>query len=331
MKKAFRIIIFFLIGIGCIWWFVHKLTDEEISQMLSSFSSANYLFFFLAIGINILSSFIRALRWQQLIKPMGLKAKTLPAFFSVMCGYLANLAVPRLGEVVRCGLISKKEHLPFDKAIGTVIIERCVDMLLFILIFLIAMLMEFNYIKDYIYNNLSSSIDIVKIKHIFFILVICGLIFLALLFVFRKKLAKTKPFIKAKDFLLGIFEGIKSVFKLKNPLPFILHSLLIWFLWIAGTYVVFFCFSDTATLSFKTAVIVTVLGAIGPMITPGGIGLFPAIIAETLLIYSVCRPIGYAEGWLLWIVSQVGSIVIGLIGFIYFSLSKNNANKDNNQ
>lgn len=323
MKKAFRIIIFFAIGIGCIWWFIHKLTDQEIAQMLSSFASANYVFFFIAILINILSSLLRALRWQQLLKPIGLKAGLLPAFFSVMCGYLANLAVPRLGEVVRCGLVAKKEKIPFDKTIGTVIIERCVDMLLFLLILLFAMCLEFGYIKDYLYNNFSATVNFSDLKKLFFIVLIALAIIGFAIFLFRKQISKTKLYIKIHDFLFGILEGVRSVFRLKNPLPFIFHSLAIWFLWIAGTWVVFFCFPASENLSFKIAVIVTVLGAIGPMVTPGGIGLFPAIIAGTLFMYGVARPIGYAEGWLLWIVAQVGCIIIGLVGFMYFSWSKN--------
>ena len=96
MKKVLKIIIFFAIGIGFIWWFMSKLTSEEINQLLSSFSNANYYWVGVAILINILSSLIRAIRWQQLIRPMGYNPKLTPTFLSVMCGYLANLAVPRL-------------------------------------------------------------------------------------------------------------------------------------------------------------------------------------------------------------------------------------------
>ncbi|MDD2577330.1 MAG: hypothetical protein PHV76_07490, partial [Bacteroidales bacterium] len=78
-------------------------------------------------------------------------------------------------------------------------------------------------------------------------------------------------------------------------------------------------------LAFKIAFVATMLGAIGPIVTPGGIGIFPAIIAESLLMYSIVRPVGYAAGWLLWIVSQIGVIIFGLAGFIYFSKGK----KDN--
>lgn len=322
MKKVLKIIIFFAIGIGFIWWFMSKLTSEEINQLLSSFSNANYYWVGVAILINILSSLIRAIRWQQLIRPMGYNPKLTPTFLSVMCGYLANLAVPRLGEIVRCGLLRKKEKIPFEKAIGTVIIERAVDMILFILIFFIALLLEFNYIKDYIYNNFSHIFNFSQFKY-YALFAFIGIILIAcILYFFRKRIKQTKLYIKIKDLILGLLEGIKSILKLKNPLLFIFNSLLIWFLWIFGTYIIFLCLPQTLHLSFKIAVITTVLGALGPMVTPGGIGIFPAIIAETLFIYGIVKPIGYAAGWILWIVSQLSSVVVGLFGFGYFSHKK---------
>lgn len=322
MKKVLKIIIFFAIGIGFIWWFMSKLTSEEINQLLSSFSNANYYWVGVAILINILSSLIRAIRWQQLIRPMGYNPKLTPTFLSVMCGYLANLAVPRLGEIVRCGLLRKKEKIPFEKAIGTVIIERAVDMILFILIFFIALLLEFNYIKDYIYNNFNHIFNFSQFKY-YALFAFIGIILIAgILYIFRNRIKQTKLYIKIKDLILGLLEGIKSILKLKNPLLFIFNSLLIWFLWIFGTYIIFLCLPQTLHLSFKIAVITTVLGALGPMVTPGGIGIFPAIIAETLFIYGIVKPIGYAAGWILWIVSQLSSVVVGLFGFGYFSHKK---------
>lgn len=319
MKKVLRIIIFFAIGIGFIWWFMEKLTPQEINQLLSSFSNANYYWIGVAILINILSSLIRALRWQQLIRPMGYNPKLTPTFLAVMCGYLANLAVPRLGEIVRCGLMRKNQKIPFEKAIGTVIIERAVDMILFILIFFIALLLEFNYIKDYIYNNFSHIFNFSQFKY-YALYAFIGVILIAgILYIFRKRIMQTKLYIRIKDLIIGLLEGIKSILKLKNPLLFIFNSLFIWFLWILGTYIIFLCLPQTLHLSFKIAVITTVLGALGPMVTPGGIGIFPAIIAETLFIYGVIKPIGYASGWILWIVSQLSSVVVGLFGFGYFS------------
>lgn len=322
MKKAIRLILFLAIGLGFIWWFISKLSPQEIDQLFASFSQANYFWFILALFINVFSSFIRAIRWKQLIKPMGYNPKLTPTFLAVMCGYLANLAVPRLGEILRCGLLSKSQKVPFEKAIGTVFVERAVDTICFVLIFLLALLLEFNYIKEYLYDNFNDVFNFAQFKnYIIYAIIIVLLIFFAF-FLMRKKLIQTKLYQKIKVILLGFLEGVKSIFQLKNPLLFIFNSLFIWFIWIFGTYVILLCFPQTSHLSFKIALIATILGAIGPIVTPGGIGIFPAIISETLLMYGIIRPIGYAAGWLLWIVSQLGSLIVGLFGFIYFSKGK---------
>lgn len=322
MKRAIRLVIFLTIGLGFIWWFVSKLTSEELNQLFVSLSEANYFWFTLAILINIFSSYIRALRWQQLINPMGYYPKILPTFLAVMSGYLANLAIPRLGEILRCGLISKSQKIPFEKAVGTVLVERAVDTIIFLLIFLLGLMVEFSYIKDYLYNNFNQVISFQKIKYLIVIFIISVILGILIIFILRKKIVETKLYKKIKHILLGFLEGIKSIFKLKNPLLFIFNSLFIWFIWILGAYVIFLCFPETMHLSFKIAFIATILGAIGPIVTPGGIGIFPAIIAETLLMYGIIKPVGYAAGWLLWIVSQIGILIFGLIGFIYFSKTK---------
>ena len=319
MKKAIRLVVFLSIGLGFIWWFVSKLSPEELNQVFDSLSKANYFWFFIAILINISSAIIRALRWQQLIRPMGYNPKLMPTFLAVMSGYLANLSIPRLGEILRCGLISKSQKIPFEKAVGTVVVERTVDTIIFVLIFFLGLMIEFNYIKDYIFNNLNNIITIEKLQSLIIIGTISMALVLIIIFLLRKKIRETKLYNKIKEVLLGFLEGIKSILKLKNPLLFIFNSLLIWFIWILGTYIIFLCFPQTMHLSFKVAFIATILGAIGPIVTPGGIGIFPAIIAQVLLMYGIIRPIGYAAGWLLWIVSQIGIIAMGLTGFIYFS------------
>lgn len=322
LKPAIRIIIFFALGVGFIWWFISKLSSSELEQLFLSFTNANYFWFAVAVLINILSHYIRAIRWRQLLSPLGYKPKLTPVFLSVMCGYLANLAVPRLGEVARCGLLRTNQKIPFEKAAGTVIIERAVDTILFALILFFAFVFQFDLFKDYIYDNFRDKINFDSLKTFAIYFIIGFSLFVFLILLLRKKISHTKIFIKIKDIILGLLQGMKSILKLENPLLFIFNSLLIWALWILGTYIIFLCLPETMLLSFKIAIIITVFGAIGPIITPGGIGIFPAIIAESLAIYGILKPIGYASGWLMWIVSQIGSLALGLFGFIYFSYKK---------
>ncbi len=326
MKKTLKLLFFLLLGLGFIWWFMGKLGPDEVVELRLSFQNANYYWFSLAILINILSHLVRAIRWRQLITPLGHRPKLGPSFLSVMSGYLANLAVPRLGEVVRCGLLSNNQKIPFEKLIGTVIAERAVDTLLFLIILVSSLAFNLSIFNDYIRDSLSFSLSFGKGNIYIYIAIAILATSIASLVLLRKKIRETKIYKKSKGILGGLYDGIRAIFKLKHPILFILNSLLIWFLWILGSYIIFQSLKDTSHLGFNIAIIITVLGAIGPVITPGGIGVFPAIIAESLSVYKIGKPIGYASGWLMWITSQIGALVLGLIGFIALPYKKKKNN-----
>jgi len=322
VKQTIQVVFFLVFGIGLILWFVRGLSQEEIAEMFSAVRNADYLWTTIALGIFISSCYLRALRWQQLLKPViekPIPIKTL--FFSIMSGYLTNLAVPRLGEVVRCVMLRKSNGVAVKQTLGTVITERFIDFLLFVLIILIAFIMEFNVMKNYIETNISIN-GLTKVKIVavigFVAVVIC---FIAVLLA-KRKAKGGKIIIKIQIFISGLWQGMKSILHLEKPFLFIGYSFLIWLAWICGTWTVFLCFESSAGLGFSAALLVTVLSALGPMITPGGIGLYPLIFAQVILIYNITLPVGYAAGWLCWLISQTGIMILGLCGFVYFSQNK---------
>ena len=326
LKETAKIVFFFLLALAFIWWFVNKLSPQELKEMMDSFKNASYFWFILAVVINTFSHYIRALRWRLLIKPLGYDIGRFSTFFAIMSCYLTNLAVPRLGEIVRTTMVSSKNKIPFDKTFGTVITERAIDTLLFGLIFIVAFFCEYDIFKDYILSNLD--IDTAKYTKLLVIACIGVALICILVLVFRKAVSKNSFFGKIKDFFVGILQGMKTVFQLEKPLLFIFYSVFIWFLWIFGTWVLFKAMQDTFNLNFMQALTVTVLGAIGPMITPGGIGIYPAIFSKVLEVYSIKKTVGYALGWLSWLVSQVSPILLGPCGFIIFAKRKKDKNYD---
>lgn len=327
IKDTLKIVLFFLLALLFVWWFISKLSPEEIDQMLSSFVDANYFWFILAVLINTFSHYIRALRWRLLIKPLGFEIGRTSTFFAVMSCYLTNLAIPRLGEIVRSTMVSNRNKIPFDKTFGTVITERAIDTILFGLIFVFSFLLEYNIFRDYILENLN--IDTAKYTRLLIYGSIAGVILILAFLLLYKRIKNNKIFIKIKEFIAGIWQGMKTVFQLEKPWLFIAYSLFIWFLWIFGTWVLFHAMTDTFNLNIEQAMVVTVLGAIGPMITPGGIGIYPTIFAKVLQVYNIKKAVGYALGWLSWLVSQVGPILLGPIGFIIFAKGKK-TNSNNN-
>ena len=132
-----KFLLFLGLGIVIIWLSLHGLTPDEKTQILHSFRIADYNWVILTISMGIFSHFLRALRWKLFFEPMGYNPSLKNTFFAVMVGYFANMAFPRLGEVTRCGILTRYEKIPFNKSFGTVITERTIDMIIFILLFII--------------------------------------------------------------------------------------------------------------------------------------------------------------------------------------------------
>ena len=106
IKQILFKIVPILLAIFFVYYFLAKLSVDERKDILLSVQQANYFWVVLAVFISLLSIYIRALRWQLMIKTFGYKTSSSTVFFSIMSCYLTNLASPRLGEVVRCTMLS---------------------------------------------------------------------------------------------------------------------------------------------------------------------------------------------------------------------------------
>jgi glycosyltransferase 2 family protein len=314
---------FFLgLGIFFIWLFMRNLTDGQKHEIFQSLKIANYYWILIAILLGILSHFSRTLRWKILLEPLGYKPRTRNIFMAVMIGYLANLALPRLGEVSRCGILTRYEKIPFNKSFGTVITERIIDMLMFILLFL---LMVFTlsgklhiYLEQKIYQPLQQKFNFVANPDIYLIIILAAIALSGLImaFVIHKKFKHTNIYRKFYNLFTGFMEGIRTLTRIKKPFQFIMHTFLIWFLYLMMAYIVFFSLDDTSHLGLDAGLAVLIFGSVGIMIVQGGIGIYPAIVAETLFIYAIPSTTGYAMGWLIWASQTIMILIAGVFSLL---------------
>ncbi|MCX6267713.1 MAG: lysylphosphatidylglycerol synthase transmembrane domain-containing protein [Bacteroidetes bacterium] len=319
--------VFLGLGIFIIWLSLRGLTPNERVQILHSFRIANYNWVIFSIAMGITSHVLRALRWMLFFEPLGYHPSLKNTFFAVMVGYFANMAFPRLGEVTRCGILARYEKIPFNKSFGTVITERAIDMILFIFLFFLMIFTQAktigHYLNSNIYPKLAEKFNNPIFSRVFiFSAVALGIILLTLVFLMRKRIAASKLFHKMKGLILGFWEGLKSLSQINKPGLFIFYSLAIWTLYFLMIYVCFFCFTDTSSLSPGAGLSALVLGSVGIMVTPGGIGLYPAIIQETMLLYGIVRTTGLALGWISWTAQTSMILALGGISLILLSFNK---------
>ncbi|SMO58487.1 hypothetical protein SAMN06265350_10440 [Solitalea koreensis] len=303
---------------------------QDIHQLTTELKQANYFWVSLAAAVTLLAHLVRAARWNMLIKPLGHSPKLLHTFNAVIIGYMANLAFPRLGEVSRCGTLTKTDDIAIDKLIGTVIVERVIDLLSLIVILLLTVLLQFRLISSFIYDNLLKGI-VEKLESNQLLLLgigILGLIsIIALIFIYRRyKLQLMSSVLGQKIILLfsGISKGLTSIAMVESKVLFIAYTVLLWFLYLLSTYIMFFAIPATSSLTFLTGLFVLTVGSLG-MAAPvqGGIGAFHWIVSKGLVLYKISEAEGLVYATISHGTQTLMVILVGALGLAYILVSSN--------
>jgi hypothetical protein len=327
LKSILQLVIFAAIGAGLVWLSIHNIPDSDVETTKQSFKNADYVIVTLSALISILAHVVRAWRWNSMLQPLGHSITFKNSFAAVMIGYVVNYAVPRGGELSRCGVATQYEKVPFAAALGTVITERIVDLLLLILLFFITLAVQFSeltglthkYVLDPLTAKLAAS------KNLLYILVGGVALIILVVIVLRKKI-KSILTGKMGAMLKNFGAGLRSVKDVKSPGLFIIQSFLIWFLYFLSLYVCFWCFPETKDLGLKPALSVLLFGTIGVAVSPGGVGAYQIIATQVLLFYAVTNGIAISFPWIVWGAQFIAIIVIGALCFLLLPLMNRNAN-----
>ncbi len=329
MKKkllaGIRLLFFLGLGLFFIWLFLHNLTPEQKDEIVHSLGRANYFWIAVSIFIGILSHASRARRWVILLGPLGYKPRYRNVLMATFIGYFANLVFPRLGEVSRCGVLTRYENIPFNQSFGTVIAERALDMAVFLVLFFLNLALQFSHIRIYVDQRIYTPLY-VKFEAfgdgslLKWFIAAAFIVALLLLVMFRRRFYHLKIVLKIKDMATGFLGGIRAVFRMKHPVEFVLHTIFIWICYFLMAWVVFLSLPETAGLGILAGLAVLVFGSIGIILVQGGIGVYPAIVAETLVLYGIVSTTGYAMGWLLWSAQTIMIIVMGALSMLLLPL-----------
>ncbi len=325
MKKKLpgiiKYILFLALGIFLVWWSLHQIPDEKWPDFKKALFTARYWVVLPVFVLLITSHILRAYRWKLLMNPLGYNPSFLNTFFAVMVGYLANLAVPRLGEVLKCTILARYEKVPADKLVGTIVAERAFDVISLLLVFVFALIFQYDIVLNYsthlfkkIFATKSGDISVVKLS-------VFAAIIIVIIFgvkIWFRQFAHLKIVQLFKGVLKGIWLGLSSIKSLRQKGPFILSSLGIWMLYIGGTWLGFYATVGTQNLGVPTALSSLAFASIGMIVTPGGFGAYATFMATILEKNGIPYEIGLANGNLQWfaqflIVLIVGFISLGLL------------------
>ena len=307
MQKIIKYILFISVS-SVLMYFAFK--DQNLAEIVSKLKNIEYSWLLLSMGFGAIAIISRGVRWIYLIKALGYNSSIKNAVNSVAVGYLTNILIPRAGEISRCTSLQQVEKIPFNKLFGTIILERVIDFAILISLILISFLYKYQEINSFFSEILGSSNESLLTNPILIFLIIFSLI----LYLLRNQIKKLKYYEKIKSLVSGVKEGFISLKNLDHKTPFILHTILIWLMYLLMTYVCFFAIVETEKLNIFDGVYILVIGGLG-MVVPsqGGIGSYHLAVKIGLVGIGIAAQPALLFAFAVHTAQTLMTIIFGII------------------
>lgn len=304
---------------GGLLWFVFK--DIDLNAMFTAIGQANLFWVGVYAVIAMTAHWSRGVRWSLLLEPVtGHRPSQFDSTLAVMTGYFANLLIPRMGEVTRCGTMNRLEGIPVNVSFGTVVAERIFDVLMLVVVIGLTLVLEFTRLSDLVFGLFAGKggNDSRTGLYLFLAAGLGGAVVAWFLYnKYKEILRRNALFVKVETFVLGLVDGLLSVRKLRQPGLFIVHTLLIWVLYYLSMYVLFFAMPQTATLGPLAALTILMMGTIGMAApTQGGLGAFNIMVGSALVIYGLTQQDGQTLATLMLLSQWAVVIAFGGLSFL---------------
>lgn len=307
----FKIILPLALGI-LILYFLFRNTD--FNKMWLILKDANFGVLAFSLVFGAFANYIRALRWKLLITPLGYNPGVSNLTLSFFGNYAVNLALPRAGELWRCGVVAKEEKIPFSKLFGTLILDRILDTLTVAVLLLLAFCVNMQFFLNYLKGNeviFDSVMDVLKSPALYIVILSVAV----LLFVIFRFFGNTLIVRKVCDFCSAMWKDMKSIGKMNQKKKLIFYSIAIYVCYFFYSYIPFYAFGFTADLGFKVGLVAFAMGSLSMIVpTNGGMGAWHAAIIASLMLYGVSAESSEAFAFVVYGIQTI--IWVPLTGFI---------------
>lgn len=285
LQKTLKIILPILLGGFILYWVYRDFDFSRAKEVL--LHGTDWGWMSLSLFFGVMSHVFRGWRWKQTLEPLGACPRTSDCVDAIFLSYAANLVLPRVGEVSRCGVLAKYDDVSFSKSLGTVVTERLIDTLCILLItgvtFLVQMPVFFRFFEE-------TGTKIPSLMHLlaspwFYVSLFSVAGVCVLLYYLLRMLSF---FEKVKGVALNVWEGVLSLRDVANVPLFLLYTLLIWLCYFLHFYLTFFCFGFTAHLSILAGLVMFVGGTFAVVVpTPNGAGPWHFAVITMMMLYGV--------------------------------------------
>ena len=309
VRKFLKIGVPLVLAAGILWWMYRGIRWEELVDALSQKMSWTWML--LSLPFGILAQVLRAVRWRQVLAPAGEKPRLSTCVHAVFLSYASSLVVPRVGEVLRCGVLKRYEGTNFTCLVGTVVTERIIDTLLILVLSLLTFLTQIPVFLDFFQQTGVSMGGLLGQFSLagWIVTAVCGLLALVCIVLVSRRF---RVLSRTTSVLSDLKNGLLSVREVENPLLFIVYSVGIWVSYFLHFYLTFFCFDFTAGLGLLAALVAFVVGTFAVLVpTPNGAGSWHFAVKTVLVLYGV----GQTDAALfVLIVHTLQTLLVALLG-----------------
>lgn len=334
-----RLILFLTLGV-IIFYFVYREQAAQymnfcleqgneasdcslVDKIVNDLRNARPFWLIMTLVLYFVSNISRAIRWKLLVEPENGPVRTSNTFLATMVGYFANLAIPRFGEFVKAGILSKYEKIDSARVMGTVVTDRLLDVLCLLLLFGLGMILASGQILDY----LSTNAQIPNISYFMITGLALGtLLIVGLVIYIWIRFRHHRIMLRIKGKVKSFVAGVMSIRHVKNYKLLVFHSLNIWLMYYLMTYLPFLSFQATDQLSPVAGLLVFIFGGLGMVLpAPGGIGTYHAMVIAGLSIYGVSGPDAFSFAMIIFLLINICvNLLMGVASLIALPLVNKN-------
>ena len=285
LRQILKIAMPLLLGGAILYWMYRGFDFQQVERVV--LHEMDWTWMLLSLPFGVMAQVLRGWRWRQTLEPLGEKTRRSVAVNAIFLSYATSLVIPRVGEFTRCGVLKRWDGVSFPKALGTVVTERVVDMVLMLLIMGLALALEMSTFGTFFAKTGTSLSGILSGFSWagYLVTAICLVAIGVLLYLLARRLT---IYNKVKDTLRSLWEGVNSVRRMKSVPSFLLMTVGIWLCYFLHYYLTFFCFDFTADLGLVCGLVTFIVGSMAVIVpTPNGAGPWHFAVKTMLILYGV--------------------------------------------
>ena len=284
-KKVLQVVFPLLLGAFILFWVYRDFSFQRVWEVLTG--GMNYGWILVSLVFGVFANLFRGWRWKLALEPLGESPKAANCVYAIFISYASNLVIPRVGEVTRCGVLSKYDGVSFSKSLGTVVSERMIDTLCVGLITGLTLLLQMPVFANFFAEtgtNVGRYAEVLTSGH-FYLIVVCVLAALVLVFFLVRNIAL---FAKVKGILQNVWQGIVALKDIKQIPIYIMYTIGIWVCYFLEFYLAFYAFDFSAHLGVSAGLVMFVVGTLAVIVpTPNGAGPWHFAVMTMMVLYGV--------------------------------------------